>query len=374
MERGRNELCWCGSGLKYKYCHLNRHKLDLVDLQEILQASKQVFGKRYCLHPEASQKLCNGDIVKAHTIQKNGGLSIIARKGHVYNCMSGGGFGKTKDKNLKPNLVGIHNASTFTGFCKHHDNEVFAPIEKYPVQFNEEHTFLLSYRALCHELFLKRADNQLVPTRRKIDRGRSIQEQFFIQKAINDHATGVDKAIEDLNNLKELYDACLLRRDYSSVHYYIIQLHKTPEILCNAIHQPEYDFQGNFLQNLADFSHHANWLHFSMLTTNNGGAAVFSWVGENLICRQFIRSLHTLSDQQLPHAIVRYMFEFFENTFFAPDWWDNLAESVQRRLMLRQFTELPPRFEFPRTDDCLKDDGIRAVNWRVVDRHVNFDL
>jgi SEC-C motif len=30
-ERGRNELCWCGSGKKYKRCHLREDSLKRVE-------------------------------------------------------------------------------------------------------------------------------------------------------------------------------------------------------------------------------------------------------------------------------------------------------------------------------------------------------
>ena len=31
VELGRNDLCWCGSGLKYKRCHLKRDELKRVE-------------------------------------------------------------------------------------------------------------------------------------------------------------------------------------------------------------------------------------------------------------------------------------------------------------------------------------------------------
>ena len=44
---------------------------------------------------------------------------------------------------------GRNEASTFTGLCKFHDNHIFEPIEKHPLNLgNPEYLFLLSYRAL----------------------------------------------------------------------------------------------------------------------------------------------------------------------------------------------------------------------------------
>src|SRR4026207_257677 len=81
---GRNDRCWCGSGVQDKRCHLNRAAEKPPTFQERKEAFNKAFGKKYCLHPEAGSK-CQGSIVKAHTVQKNGfGLVHIARDGKVY--------------------------------------------------------------------------------------------------------------------------------------------------------------------------------------------------------------------------------------------------------------------------------------------------
>jgi hypothetical protein len=370
---GRNDPCWCGSGLKYKRCHLYRDRAEPLRPSEALAAIKKAFGKRYCLHPQASPQNCHGNIVRAHTIQRGGGLTRIAEEGHVYNCLVHRRRLSPASANLQPTLVGINKASTFTGFCALHDNEAFAPIEDQPFQSIPEHAFLLAYRAISSEVFLKKASLELASLRRSLDRGRSLREQVLIQQFAEYFDAGLTKGLEELEELKTLCDDILLRNEYSDVKYYIIRLRDPPEIMCNAVHQPEYDFQGNVLQQLDDLDESARYMHFSLIATDDGGAAVFSWTKERG-CPEFIMSLHALSDDEMPHAVVRYVFEFFENTYFSPVWWDSLAASTQRKLIQRQLTELPPRFEYPRDRTCLQDDGIRAVNWEIVSRDTNLSL
>ena len=85
QQVGRNDPCWCGSGLKYKKCHLRRAKETPINIQELLDAFNDAFfGSEYCLHPNASLQVCDGGIIKAHTIQRNGGLNRIAKDYHVY--------------------------------------------------------------------------------------------------------------------------------------------------------------------------------------------------------------------------------------------------------------------------------------------------
>lgn len=318
IKIGRNDPCWCGSGLKYKCCHLNREKADPLQPYEFAAAQRKAYSSRYCLHPEASPDTCSGNIVKAHTIQRNGGFSLIAQNGHVYNCLTPP-FTDLSEKS-KPKLIGINKASTFTGFCGGHDDELFTPIEKKPFQSDAEQIFLLSYRSICRELFLKRSELNLAPTMKTLDRGATIVRQLDIQDTVDAYTMGVAKAVEDLEHLKSTCDDVYLQDNYSTVNSYVISMKNRPEIMCSAVHQPEYDFDGNVLQRLGNLHQMASWMHFSLIATDTGGAAIFSWLGDNHVCTRFVRSLNALSDHELPHAIVRYMFEFFENTYFSPSW------------------------------------------------------
>jgi hypothetical protein len=157
VEIGRNDLCWCGSMKKYKYCHLNRSQEEPILPVIALKIHRQLFQKGYCLHAQADPHTCVMPIVKAHTIQRNGGLSQIALNGNVYSFATGHNLHHGVLAEAK--VIGINQASTFNGFCKMHDEKTFEPIEKHPFQS----TFLLAYRALCREIFLKRMAAEAMP-------------------------------------------------------------------------------------------------------------------------------------------------------------------------------------------------------------------
>lgn len=368
MKLRRNDKCWCGSGQKYKRCHLDRDSQRPLETQGVMKSIKKAYGKNYCLHPQAPQT-CRGSIIKAHTIQRNGGLSRIAREGHVYNCvLHDSSFGRSLSVEREPNLVGIGQASTFTGFCSHHDDALFAPLEKQPFAGSSEQVALLAYRATCRELFLKTADLELTPMKRELDRGIPPLAQRVHQIYVSEHRAGVAKGIEELEETKSQHDEMLLSGDFDNMSYYVASLEEGPELLCNATTQPTHDFRGVRIQQLGHLDRPTQWLQFSLIATDAGGAVVFSWLTEHRICEEFIGSLHGLSDEELPHAIVRFTFEFFENTYFSPDWWDKLDKSVGVNLMERQMRDIPPDFEFQRPDGCLLDDGVRAVDWKVRSR------
>lgn len=158
---GRNDPCWCGSGKKYKKCHYGRESMEK---QSPFSAEKQLiknYSKKYCLHPGASENECNGYIVKAHTIQRSGGLSKIAENGHVLAFRPNMKTLIETGGKILPKPLGIRKASTFTGFCEYHDSSTFERIEKHPFKTEKEQCFLLSYRALCRELFTKKAAQRI---------------------------------------------------------------------------------------------------------------------------------------------------------------------------------------------------------------------
>ena len=373
VKRGRNDRCWCGSGKKYKLCHLNREAQRPPGRQEGQERFYSVFEEGNCLHPNASSSTCTGKIVRAHTIQRNGGLSKIARNGHVYCAIK---HGKMFDQSRwsprsDPSRVGIRKASIFTGFCSRHDNELFAPIEKQQFAGSPLQIALLGYRAICYELYMKEREFASYDLLRDFDKGHTPRSQREIQEAISLRNLGVDTALKELTLLKSRYDRVLFEERFDGLGYYVATLSKSPEVMCSATSQSTHDFRGNCIDRLRNPSIPASWMTFSLIATDDGGAAVFSWPADHRKSTDVMRTLHELPDADLPHAIIRFAFEFFENTYFSPEWWDGLESRAQTSLMKRQLREIAfagPRWEFPQPDDCLLDDGIRTVCWPVVSR------
>ncbi len=372
FKLGRNDLCWCGSGKKYKFCHLNREREPSPLHQEVIQQFHQAFDKKYCLHPSANLNACQGKIIKAHTIQLNGGLNLIARNSHVYKFFGDFTTLKRTSGKLEARLIGIKNASTFTGFCSYHDNVVFSPLEKHPFQPTLEQIFLLSYRPICRELFTKRAALATMPYYRTIDRGKPLSEQISIQTIANSLTIGTEIGLKDIEYQKSLYDDVLIKGDFSPVRYYMLKLNTIPDIMCSGALFFDIDFAGNVLQDFSKVDQRKAGFAFSIIGSQTGGSIVFSWLNDSVIGNRFIRSLDMLSNTEIPHAIVRFVFEFFENTYFAPDWWESLTQEQQECLRHRLNLAVDPLAE--RKADSLLDDGLKVVNWEIQDRVSNLPL
>ncbi len=369
---GRNDPCWCGSGKKYKKCHYGRESMEK---QSPFSAEKRLiknFSKKYCLHPGASENECIGNIAKAHTIQRRGSLSKIAENGHVMAFRPDMKTLIETEGKILPKPLGIRKASTFTGFCEYHDRSTFERIEIDPFEKEKEQCFLLSYRALCRELFTKKAALESVPIYRQADMGQPLDVQIEKQSWVSDHEKALKKSFQELSDEKDKYDKILLSKNYSDCTYYGIFLDTLPEVLCSGGFAPEFDFEGNMLQDYTNLQKDLESLYFSLIPFEDVGLALFGWIEKKGSSRiQFIRSLHALySNGEIGNALVRFIFDSLENTFFRISWWESLSQkekdSLQDRILSGVLRE--------RKKDCLIDDGLRTVKWNVSSIFTNLNL
>ncbi|AKS42557.1 SEC-C metal-binding domain-containing protein [Wenzhouxiangella marina] len=177
VKMGRNESCWCGSGKKWKVCHLDRHKQQEVPIGKVIHELHVANQRGLCLHPEAGASTCNNRPIRAHTIQRRGGLGAIAEGGHVISGKRG--FEKIfkNEGRVVPDRIGLAHASTFMGFCGVHDNRLFEPIEQHHFELNDSAAFLLAYRAIAYEYLTKRNALATVEIQRNLDKGKSFGVQ-----------------------------------------------------------------------------------------------------------------------------------------------------------------------------------------------------
>lgn len=208
-----------------------------------------------------------------------------------------------------------------------------------------------------------------MPLIKGLDKGRSLIEQVSLQAIM--HVQGEGAGLKDAEHHKGVYDKVLTSRDFSDVRFYVICLDKTPEIMCSAGKLVTHDFEGNVVQDLGQLDALMDLIAFSLIATDEGGAAVFQWVGNSEPCEKLIRSLDSLTDEEIPHALVRFIFEFFENKYFRQSWWNSLNEATKKSLQMR--SSLAADSTVLRRDDCLIDDGIRIVTWSGISRHTNMN-
>jgi len=357
----RNDKCWCGSGIKYKKCHLNRDKKQRPSIEEARKVYKKTFSKKYCLHPEANSNTCKGGIVKAHSIQWGCGLSCIAEDNHVYRLMPKVTY-SPPSYSIEVERIGINDASTFNGFCNFHDNNTFRQLEKYSFEASIDQIFLLAYRAQCREIFMKERQHEMLPHMHEMDKGRDLSEQREMQEYIACYGAGVALGMTTSKKQKAKYDYALLNNDYSEMIYYVIFFDNKPELLCSGASILETDFLGRGYNQLGRNDIDQEEVTFSIIPTEKGLAVVFAWLDRGKDTQTFFSSLSSLGEGNLPNAIVRYAFEYYENTYFSPRWWNSLNSITQEAIRRKFSSGIGDNL---RRNDCLLDDGTNMVTWQI---------
>ena len=366
----RNKPCPCKSGLKYKNCH-GKQNQNSIELYDIHNDFRESYTKKICMSPQELHHECSSRIIKAHTISKSSNLKKIATDGHVYSFKINI-LDLNKNNGVFPiEKIGINNASIFHGFCSNHDKELFSDIEDKEMIFTDKQIFLLAYRTIANELYLKNAslnhNEKLSKQRSKIPLARI---PLFDQQ-IRTMAEGTKLAIRDLELIKQMYDYSLINKDFENkMNYYILIIDKVPEIVNSAGWIPIIDFDNNILSELMKKNIKYNTLTVNTIVYKNKGAIVFSW-HKNLDCEdclKFIQSLHSINDEYKSSAILKWLFECNENIFWSIKWWDTLNKEIQKILIDSMMNGMRKQ--------NLSEYKIskEALDWKILDIKTNLDI
>ncbi|MCY4172057.1 MAG: SEC-C domain-containing protein [Bacteroidetes bacterium] len=327
-ELGRNDKCWCGSGKKYKHCHMNRENQERPQVWNVTDALNKAFSMKICLAPSEWHGECKGGIVKSHTVPRSRSLDKISRDGHVYSKVRNLDVESfTRMDMFKPVLQGVRQASTFTGFCAKHDNDIFKPLEVKDFTGNPEQCFLVGYRAIARELYYKTCADQFVPFMKEMDKGLGKLDQIQMSNRIDEYMNRVQVGHRDILRYKKLYDSILNSQNFSTVRGYCIEFTNPPPVMCSGSIFPEYDFNGVKLHDLEDFSKIPDQISFSSFFGGKYGVIVFSWLADHERTGQkFIDSLKSIPNEFLFPVLLCFFFECCENIQINPDWWDGLTD------------------------------------------------
>jgi hypothetical protein len=344
---GRNDPCFCQSGKKYKHCHMRRESMPRPTAHAIMAPLQRALGRKTCWHRGVDGSPC-GKVVKAHTVPQAMSLRRIAEGGHVIGLLHR--VPTTTDaRPLLAGRVGVAGASTFLGFCREHDSRVFAPLEARPFTGEPEQLWLLQYRSLCRELYLKEGNvRALLESRQIADRGLGARQQLQLQSFLGDFIEGTQAGLQRLRLLKRLFDDTYRQADWSSMHGVVIWFAASPPLMCSGLVEPDFDFAGHRLPDSSGSTIPNDAVSLDVVGAGDRGAAVLAWRAEHHRPGEALaRTLLALPHEQIADALVRLVFEGTENWFGRPSWWDALPAPVRADLEVRLACGSPARSHRP---------------------------
>ncbi|NWO06595.1 MAG: SEC-C domain-containing protein [Alteromonadaceae bacterium] len=363
MKLGRNEKCWCGSGKKYKKCHLYRDQREPVSLGEAHKVSNAAKSKKYCSVPEDLKSYCSNKIINAHTVSKSSGLLEIADStNHVLGLRISLSNIQKGNGTLLPEKIGVNQASTFKGFCSEHDKQLFSCIEDQPFSAEFEQLFALAYRALCKEIYEKGSNEDIVRLIKESDKGKDMVEQLFSQNLASAYGLGVDTAIKELAALKDQFDSHLLGKEKIEFCHFVIESDTPCPVAVSSILCPDVDFEGNAIQDLSNLEVVPECVIFNSFSSDGKGYVVFSWLRESEIIESFVGTLPVEFDL-LKNALLRFFFSVSENIYISPEWWGDLTKKKRKSLTDRVMIGVNPFEE--KSNSYLCDDNINYDGWEI---------
>ena len=357
---GRNDPCWCGSGKKYKKCHLTRAEQPRATPGQIEQAVRERWRVKACLHPNAAAGVC-GKIIDAHTVQRSGALREIVDSKNLVRTF----YQVRPDKSggITPRTVGWRQASTFTGFCSVHDG-VFELVERQVFTGTPEQCFLLSYRSICFEMYQKSGSERSNPIMAElVDRGLPLEAQQRAQEMLGVMRLGVQKGREDAETVKEFMDRHLLSGDYRGWRWLILEFTGQLSITtCGAI-SPNVALSGEQLQVLHDLNSDVQWLTVNVVPTESGGAVVLGHIVNATAPTRLVDELNALNDNRLLEILPQFVFAYIENCYFSGSWWTSLS-SEQQKLVTLHARNTNAYYNVPRYEES------KLVPWTMSGRRV----
>lgn len=327
---GRNEPCWCGSGKKFKHCHLDQDKQARVEPHEAMSALKSFKKEKKCSVPASLQHECSGKIINAHTVSKSSALKSISENGHVLKYTAEIDF--KSGPNYTLTSVGINKASTFTGFCSLHDKKLFSPIEDEAFAPSLSKTFLVTYRGVARELFAKSFATKAFDFMKTLDKGRGLSAQRMIQNVSSALLNNNDLTAKDLKYIKNQLDEMLVSDDYSGLDFIVFTLETPPPIMGCSIVGPTFDFEGKKAQHFSNSPDRIpDYMALNSFSSDGKGYIVLSWLNEhNKTCLKLVRQF--FQKQLSADSLAGLMMILIENIFISPMWWNSLTNSAQKMI------------------------------------------
>ena len=353
MKHGRNEPCWCGSGRKYKNCHLNRDKQKPIDKSKIFKQLNSFYDYKVCSAPDLIKHECTEDIIKAHSVSKGSSLKEISINGHVLTTFKATAIDKNTLK-IEPKTIGINRASTFTGFCSHHDNSLFSEIEDKDFKIADLTCFLIAYRAVARELFVKKRASSTYEMSHELDKGKNLPFQKNFQAMHAHLSKNNDLSTTDLEYIKNIYDTCYTSKNFTPMQHLAFTLENAPKIMTSAAVAPLTDFQGNILQTITnDPNKIPDYIIVNIFSSNGTGYIVLSWLEEHdKTCKNLYKSL--MKSKSPEDSLTVFVFALIENIYLSEEWWENI-EKPDRDILIKMISQ---GVTLPTYNDALVTDKL----------------
>lgn len=263
---------------------------------------------------------CKGIVTKCHAFARSQ-LVLIQKNGHVLQYSIINSYINTQTEQNGMKLVGIKEASTFTGFCNLHDSEMFKKIDGKTIEDSTEVYFLSNFRAMCFRNIIT------IETTAALVNYLGASHQHNPQLDKNDlieigNCDGYEPIVYDFPYFQQKYGHAYLTKNYSNLEYCVIYFKGKPWFLGSDLTNFIMNINANPLIYVGRINNKTPFEEISCTIFNaeEGGVIVFAHLNlnQNNLFTQFVLEFNKLSPSQIQEILLHYIFTNFNNIFFSP--------------------------------------------------------
>lgn len=344
VQPGRNDHCWCGSGLKYKKCHLNRQDQKPENPFHIRKRFFELNKRKFCFC-SLDAGPCSDVYAASHSISKSGSLKLISERSHVAALQGDFHFVEDADvfrESLRIVELSINKASTFYGFCDFHDAKHFAHLDRLDLRDPRLFFWELAYRAVAFEKYRKVVAIEFADQVRLLDKGASFPEQKWIQFQANFQKWSHGEGLKNLDHLLKSIEDIYANQNFDQIAYSCLVTDRRLPFAGVGFFQPSMTMNGKVLQRVNLVFRHE--IFRSVPASEAVCIAAIPMKTSTLLCLcalrhqkkslEFIESMRN-EDGKAVSLFLGAMLLSIENVYFMPSYLRTLGDhhlSLLKRL------------------------------------------
>ena len=281
-----------------------------------------------CLYPECKKRPIGSHVIARKT------LGLIAEKSHVKTWLEVSAWdmkrsykaGRSLDQLYEePVCVGIAdtNKVTLPLFCKDHDNQVFAPLERGKFSFQPEQVVLLAYRALCSMTLGVSSTVRILSVAEQHGYHHSLGEPERFQRLQRFQMTDL------MVNVRQYYAQIHLTHDYNQLGWSIYLVNMQPCIAATYALIPVDNDDALAIINGSQTVTVEDAVSFSFLPYQplSSSICVISWLRGSQRAQRFmtLNRVNELSEKEQNDLFLGLAFES-PTLYISPQWWQSLSD------------------------------------------------
>lgn len=318
----------------------------LMKMFASFMADQQEKKAENCFHFD--QLACKGGIIDAHSLQHKGPLNKIAEK--EKNDLYVIHFKRALlERKWEASSIPIRTASTFRGFCHHHD-DIFSAIEKETYTGSALQNFLHSNRSFAYSYhkvlekngFLNSMVDNVNPL---IDTLGNIGDLF---KGLGFEIPGLDDSFakevkpseeqikaaeaERFENHKLKLNEYLKKEAYDQLEYFTHELNHICPIVCSSRVKLHAETNRLYIIDSTEIYNGYPLMITTFHTAQNKTIILLARFKTDIASQIIFDQLQKLSNIDLEKRISNLIFEQVENFYLAPAFWGYLPQSEKDKI------------------------------------------